>query len=572
MGRIFSSILLLGTGGLLTVGGLAYAGYVDIPVVGRTAQSISHFLSNLIPGDSSVSGLLKQMPQNSMGVVVLKDVPDFAKNLGIVGDDNKLIPEIRFAMRDGISEQERQSFIQIFGADPTTDDGLQKLGVRWQKPWGQATISLPNQSSPLYSCQAFYIPVDDPAGLAEKISRSENAGQAMAYLDAQGEKLFYGSRTSSKDTTVMGARGDWLAMVEVRGGAGTESACINSVFHPTSSVLDAPWYANAKKEQKGDWHVWAGLSGAEFFSILDEYTENKNNLPKNSLESSVAARLYISADSWDIHSDIVGMNTVGITNQKGDTADQLAKRMPGQTLAALRIALDLPSIVNNPQIKSAMQDDIQLNAAQNDLVNQFASPMSLAVWSDPTTRLFNIGGALWIPLRSGADVNRLHQFFSETAQEENVALVPAQLGKTQWHIADESELSAGYAIAENHLIIAVGRGTMQNIAQSLDQGGQYLDDMSPKEIRSAMQKDGDMAFYFDVDRSFAFFDQSNSMTKFAAGRQNMTALRELQRIDSIISTTESDQQHSVSSFRVVGKNAGDMRALSSTAVLWLMRQ
>lgn len=457
----------------------------------------------------SIDDLLAILPSDAMGFTVLRGLPAVAIEFGKV--DGSLFDR---DFRDSVDEDVVEALEHVektLDVDLSRASGLVEMGLDPTRPGGAAMTLI--RTEPV---GAVYLPATDPVKLALNLRKlvesdgspveRETRGTAEVYFTTDGAEMAW--------TT----HGDLVVVAVSAQEKLARRLLEDTVEGRDIGVLEKSWVQALRPLIDDDWQGLVAMNPDLPEELLRELPRDARRLLKEEGVEDFVRDLEGFAGAVDVSPKSVRFKTRIASEEGSDLKfdhaigalqDAFGKRIPGTALAAGRFAIDIPRAFETLSDEDAIEKEIDETMrelrrdtgidVEDDLLGYLGSPISFAVFDSERASEIPLGFAAWVPVTPEHKLDRTFEDFEDALSKEGVDVDTDRVGDVEWHSTREADVTLGWAVAKNHLVVVFGKRLLEDISGALEKPkGSYLDKVSPFAENALIQK-GQSAAYVDVD-------------------------------------------------------------------------
>lgn len=470
------------------------------------------FLVNRSLGNPSVEELVELMPADATAVVLVRGLPRLALDFRL---------EEHFETLERENEEFRQALEELrgeLGFDPTDRQAMSEQGFDLLAPLGVVFTMNPDQSWNV----AGFVPVSDPEKVDAAIRRhAEEAGEPVRDVTFEGSTF-----AATGDGTAQYAFHErYLVVSGAETEAGASGYLARIVGEEGGGLGQAAWWTSLSPLLGRDWKLFAGVNPDLPESLLDELQEMQEMGGAFSANMEQLRQLASIGVAVELSTDLLRMDSLVTAREDaakpldaviGPAEDRLAPVIPGEALAALRMAVDpekalAQAVEETPEIQPMLEQGYatlqEMTGVdfETAVVPYLGSPISLVAVRDEGQ--VPVGGALWLPLEAGHQVETALSSAFDLLSQSGLPATRATDGALGYAL-DLGTTRLRWGIARDHLVVAAGQNTATRASQALAEPGEsFLQAIERSEVREGLESEGDFFAYLDLPRITSVVEQ-----------------------------------------------------------------
>lgn len=450
----------------------------------------------------SLQDLLHVIPDDADAVILLRGGPELADGLRLW----TLLDELE--ARDEAFRRHVAELTAELGFDPTERDEVTAQGLDLFVP---TAVSFHTRAGGEGLLTAAYLPVSDEERLDSLVRKlSARHGAPLQELEHEG-KAFVGSDDRTVQYTF---HEGYLVGAMADEGAAVSDFLARLVDGEAEPVEHEPWLVSLAPLQEGPWEVLALIDpklsavAAERLGGLAEGVPVGGPLDLGMADLlGVGIATHLSADAIQIEALATAPEeaTEPLDALIGAADDALVERIPGNALAAGRVALDLPAVLDRiaeePEAEKALGQGLAmarglLGVDVEALVRHLGSPISLAVLEGGEDERIPVGAALWAPVDDEVQVGESLASVEASLSQTGMPVSRDEVGETTWTTFEGGLFELRWGLARGHLVVLFGRTLAPRIAAALTEPeGSFLDGIERTRVHDGLTGQGDAFFY-----------------------------------------------------------------------------
>lgn len=453
----------------------------------------------------TIEAIVEITPDDAVGVGFFRGGPQMAVDFGVweLGEVLKTRHEDAFA-------QKLEMLQEVLGFDPTTKTGILKSGFDVFEPIG-FSIHMASMEDPAI---ALYVPVSNREKVEALIQN------ALSKIDAPSET---DSFNGNEYVSVMegGVRfafyKDYLVAVTAEHPENTSDLMEKILGGENSLAQNRAWLDGMNPLIEEDWDllilanaheardVWGPILKDEAFAAsMDQST-------MATLEEAEAVGFAFDLDPefmrYKVRFTLVDNPTLKLNRHVGAFKDNLASSIPGNPVAAGRIAIDLGAlfeeVASSEADKAGIEDmDAQFKELtgmdlENDIISRLGSPISIVIVDGQNEATQNLGGAIWLPLKEGHQVDHGMEALSDVLAESAGRPEVETVGETQWSRFQMEGFDMAWGVHKNHLVFTFGDAISQQVVSG-ESAPSFLESVKDPKIREYLVEKGYNGGYINL--------------------------------------------------------------------------
>ena len=363
----------------------------------------------------SVAGLTELMPEDTTFAFIARGMPALLEDFRV----EELVQEVK--ERSPEFREQLEKMKEELGFDPTSRQDVLDFGIDPLRPMGVAVRmeSLERVTSFLY------VPISDQEDFDANVrARAEEQGIPFEDMEVDGRTF-----TKVAGELLYTHHRDYLvgASLEAQGSSAEDLAPVLTQLldGELGSARNASWYQSLDSLVDEAWKMLVLVN----MDLPEEIwrmalAQSDLELIAGSLQEQLEAYQGIGI-ALDLTPDHLRLRTRFTVKEDADippldsalgaSQDALMEQLPGTAFGAGRLSVDLMKTVEQtrelyPDLEEMVQEGLdQLRRSMNvdvekDVLTYLGSPISLAVLEDTGGGPAPVGGAFWLPLKSGHDL------------------------------------------------------------------------------------------------------------------------------------------------------------------------
>ena len=423
----------------------------------------------------SIDALVGIVPRDADALLVLRGMPHFARELGLVGGGEAALLTV-LSDFGGLGEwmDTQPGSILDTGIDVAAPVGLSVQG-------GVEQILV------------YYLPVGDSARLRATLERfADQKGWSLEEQEVGGRPL-------------LTAQGGAFGAVEHRGYLVAANTLDHTPVAPffekligakADSVAQAEWFSSMSALRKGPWHFLALLDPSTFAPLLSD--ELPTPWASRSAElAGVGMRLEITGDEMRLRYQEASRPGTehGLHRFAAAGQDRFADRIAEDALAVLRFSVDLsPLGEDRPDLDSWTAVLVELGllgpSAAGDFTGALGSPISVAILEGDAEAEIPVDVVAWAPLKRGHDMPATLERIAESA-DGSVDTIEDEDGTSWYHSQGLS-----WTGVDGHVVMALRSSDGAVFSGS---GPSLLSSLRRPELRKEIVSQHDAMAYVDLE-------------------------------------------------------------------------
>lgn len=459
----------------------------------------------------SVTGLTELMPEDTTVAFIARGMPALLEDFRV----EELVQEVK--ERSPEFREQLEKMQEELGFDPSSQQDVLAFGIDPLRPMGIAV-----RMESLERVTTFlYVPISDQEDFDTNVrGRAEEQGIPFEDMEVDGRTF-----TKVAGELLYTHHRDYLvgASLEAQGSSAEDLApVLNQLLDgELGSARNASWYQSLDPLVDEAWKMLVLVN----MDLPEEIwrmalAQSDMELIAGSLQKQLEAYQGIGV-ALDLTPDHLRLRTrftvkedadiPALDSALGASRDALMEQLPGTAFGAVRLAVDLAKTVEQtrelyPDLEEMMQEGLdQMRRSMNvdleeDVLAYLGSPISLAVLEETGGGPVPVGGAFWLPLKSGHDLPGVIASLRESMGEGGPPIREESGDDATWYVFDAGGYPVRLGFVQEHLVVLAGPTVSEDLAAALTDGGDgsFLDAIERSEIRRGLVGEGEAAFWVSL--------------------------------------------------------------------------